>query len=80
VNRPVSSSDIEAFSEGTIELTETAEEAVVAKQARVVEEVTIGKEVTERTETVRDKVRRTEVDVEEIPGETVAKTRSPNKL
>ncbi len=76
VNRAASAADLETFSEGTIELTETAEEPVVAKQARVVEEVTIGKEVTERTETVRDKVRRTEVDVEEIPGETVPKTKT----
>lgn len=39
--------------------TATAEEPVVSKQARVVEEVVVGKDVSERTETVRDKVRRT---------------------
>ncbi len=69
VDRPASSADFGTFKEGTIELTETAEEAVVAKQARVVEEVTVGKNVTERAETIKDKVRRTEVDVEEIPGD-----------
>jgi stress response protein YsnF len=36
----------------------------VSKQARVVEEVVVGKEATERTETVRDTVRRTDVEVE----------------
>jgi len=67
VNRPVSGSDLNnAFQEGTIELTERAEEAVVGKTARVVEEVTIGKEASERTETVTGTVRRTDVDVQEI--------------
>lgn len=56
----------EAFREGTIEITETAEVPVVSKQARVVEEVVIGKEVTERQETVRDTVKRTEVEVDEV--------------
>jgi stress response protein YsnF len=55
-----------AFKEGTIELTETAEVPVVAKQARVVEEVVIDKDVEQRTETVRDTVRRTDVQVEEL--------------
>jgi len=38
----------------------------VNKQARVVEEIEVGKQVEERQETVRDKVRRTDVDVQEI--------------
>lgn len=81
VNRPVSTTDVDAFKDTTIELTETGEEVVVAKQARVVEEVTIGKEVTERTQTVRDTVRHTEVDVEEIPGEIAQKgTSAAGKL
>jgi uncharacterized protein (TIGR02271 family) len=71
VNRPASEADFQAFKEGTIELTETAEEAVVSKQARVVEEVVIGKDVTERTETVRDNVRRTNVEVEEVAPDQV---------
>jgi stress response protein YsnF len=36
----------------------------VNKTARVVEEVVVHKDVTERTETVRDTVRREEVDVQ----------------
>ena len=58
----------DAFRERTIEVTETDEEAVVAKTARVTEEVVISKDVTERTERVSDTVRRTEVDVENTAG------------
>lgn len=72
--RPASGStnvaDLNAFQEGTIEVTETDEEAIVGKEARVVEEVVISKEATQRTETVRDTVRRTDVDVEQVPGQT----------
>ena len=55
-----------AFRDRTVEVTATAEEAEVRKQARVVGEVALGKRVEERAETVRDKVRRTEVEVEEL--------------
>ena len=65
VDRPVGAGD-EAFREGSFEVTERSEEAVVAKQARVVEEVVVNKEVGERTETVRDTLRRTDVDVREV--------------
>ena len=53
-----------AFEERTIEVHQTAEEPVVNKTARVVEEVVVRKDVTERTETVREDVRREEVDVQ----------------
>ncbi|MGI8640076.1 MAG: DUF2382 domain-containing protein [Pyrinomonadaceae bacterium] len=53
-----------AFKEGTIEVTEMAEVPVVSKEARVVEEVVIGKEVIEREQTVSDTVKRTEVDID----------------
>lgn len=66
VDQPASAADIEAFKEGSIEVRETAEEPVIAKTARVVEEVKVGKEVTERTETVKDTVRRTDVEVEQL--------------
>ena len=55
----------EAFVDRTIEATETAEEAVVSKEARVTEEISLEKSVDTRTETVRDTVRRTEVEVED---------------
>ena len=69
--RPVTDAD---FTDKTIELTETAEEAVVAKTARVVEEVSLGKTATDRTETIRDTVRKEEVEIEQIPGEAVTTT------
>jgi len=65
VDRPASSSDMETFKGGQIELTEKHEEPVVKKRARVVEEVRVGKEVNEHTETVRDSVRRKDVRVED---------------
>ena len=55
-----------AFKERTVEMTETAEEAEVAKEARVVEEVQLEKRAEEREATVRDRVRRTEVEVENL--------------
>jgi len=64
--RPVTGAD---FSEKTIEMTETAEEAVIAKTARVKEEISLRKEATERVETVRDTVRREDVEIEQVPGE-----------
>jgi len=74
VNRPASEADLQAFKEGAVELTETAEEAVVSKQARVVEEVVVGKDVTERTETIKDSVRRTDVEVEEVAPDPLRKS------
>ena len=44
---------------------ERGEEAVVSKETRVTEELVIRKDVEERTETVSDTVRRTEVEVED---------------
>lgn len=65
VNQPVS--DVAtAFQEKSFEVTETAEVPVVAKSARVVEEVVVGKTATDRVETVRDTVRRTDVEVDEL--------------
>ena len=70
VDRAINTSDMTAFKEGVIEVTETAEVPVVAKEARIVEEVVVGKEATQRTETVHDTVRRTDVEVEQIAGTT----------
>lgn len=75
VNREVTDADAAALREGSFEVTTQAEEAVVAKQARVVEEVVVGKEAGERTETVRDTVRRTEVEVDETGTDKTARTK-----
>lgn len=66
VDRAVTDADLTGFKEGEIELTEHAEVPVVSKEARVVEEVTLGKEVQEHEETIRDTVRRTDVEVEQL--------------
>ena len=61
------------WGEQTIEVKETAEKAVVGKTARVVEEVDVRKVGSERVETVRDKVRRQEIEIEHA-GEQASKT------
>ncbi|KAA3437065.1 YsnF/AvaK domain-containing protein [Rufibacter hautae] len=66
VDRPASDSDFSSFREGEIELTEHAEVPVVNKEARVVEEVSLGKEVEERDEVIRETLRSTEVDVDDL--------------
>lgn len=68
VNRPAAAGELNSFKEGSIEIQETAEELVVEKSARVVEEVTIGKQSSDHQETVRDTVRRTDVEVQTEPG------------
>jgi uncharacterized protein (TIGR02271 family) len=65
-DRPVKPGDVDAMRDRTIEVKETAEEAVIDKQARVVEEVVVRKEADTRQEHVRDTVRRTDVDVEQM--------------
>lgn len=69
VDRPVSSGEA-LFDDKTLEATEHHEEAVVSKDARVTEEITLDSEASERTETVRDTVRRTEVEIEDERTET----------
>jgi len=68
VDRPIDPADVDAFKEQSIVMRETAEEAVVEKSARIVEEVTIGKEVGERQERIHDTVRHTEVEVQRLDG------------
>ena len=54
----------DAFSDREIVVNETDEEAVVAKRAQVVEEVVVQKGVEERVETVRDTLRKEEVEID----------------
>jgi len=67
VDRPVPAGE-DLFKERTFEVVELAEEAVVQKRTRVKEEVRIAKQITERTETLRETVRRTDIDVEQTTG------------
>lgn len=64
VNRPASAADLDAFKEETFEVRQTAEQAVISKTARVVEEIVIGKTATTTTQEINDTVRKTVVDVE----------------
>jgi stress response protein YsnF len=64
VDRPLDATE-EAFRERTVEAQSTSEEAVVTKEARVTGEVLVRKEGSDRTETVKDKVRSTKVEVED---------------
>jgi uncharacterized protein (TIGR02271 family) len=72
VDRPASEADLQALKDRTVEVREMAEKPVVTKTARVVEEVVVGKQVQQRSETVRDTVRSTEVRVDNLAGETDA--------
>jgi len=60
-DRPATEGD---FHDEDIELRERNEVADVSKNARVVEEISLDKDVTERQETISDTARKTEVDVD----------------
>ena len=70
VNRAATEADFAAGSGAAIEMRATGEEAVVGKTSRVVEEVLVGKQSSDRTEQVHDSVRKTEVEVENIDAAT----------
>jgi len=65
VDRPLTDADRADFTDRVIEATETSEEAVIGKEARVREEVVVRKQAGERVETISDTVRRTEVEVDD---------------
>ena len=73
VDRAVSNTDAAFAQTADVVLTETHEVPVVTKDARVVEEVVVGKTETDRVETVRDTVRRTDVEVEDITTDATKK-------
>ena len=64
VDRKATEADMATFKEGTIEATEREEVPVVSKEARVVEEVKLRKDVEERDKAIRGSVRKQDVDVE----------------
>ena len=63
----------DAFRERSIEAEERREEAVVSKEARVVEEIGLRKARETETKTVSDTVRRTEVEIETDADDTVTR-------
>ena len=74
VDQPATEADLAAFKEGQVEVREMAEEPVVSKTARVVEEVVVNKDATQRTEQVNDTVRRTDVEVEQLGAGSARRT------
>lgn len=66
VNRPATDAELSGLKDQDIELTEHAEVPMVDKQARVVEEVRVGKDVEEHVENIHDTVRKTDVEVDDI--------------
>ncbi|MGI4728781.1 MAG: DUF2382 domain-containing protein [Janthinobacterium lividum] len=69
VSRAATEADLAAFKNATIEMKETAEVPVVSKEAYVTGEVSLGKEVSEKNQTVEGTVRKTEVDTENFTDE-----------
>ena len=67
VDRPVAAADA-LFQDRVIEAEERAEEAVVAKDARVKEELTLRKTTDDRTQDISDTVRHTEVEIQDDRG------------
>lgn len=66
VDRRISAEDAEALLQGnTVTMTERDEEAVVAKDAVVTDEVVVQKTAGERVEPIEETVRKTKVDVED---------------
>ena len=63
--RPMSSSGQNVLTEVTVEMTDSKEVPVVSKSVHLVEEVLLRKEVTARTETIHDTVKRDTVEIEE---------------
>jgi uncharacterized protein (TIGR02271 family) len=66
VNRTVRANP-DLFKERSFEMVEMDEIAKVGKTARVVEEVSLGKEVVDKVETIKETLKRQDVQVEEIP-------------
>lgn len=58
---------IDQLSKTPVDIVTQAEVPVVGKEARVVEEVLVRKDVDAHVETIRDTLQRTDVDVEQLP-------------
>jgi len=74
VNREVSAADMTRMKDETIELTERREEPVVSKKARVKEEITVKKTAGQRTEHVRDTVKKTDVSVDKMETDSTGRS------
>ena len=63
--KPISSNGNELLTEVTVEMSDFNEVPVVSKAVHLVEEVLLRKEVTARTETIHDTVRRDKLEIEQ---------------
>ncbi|MEJ7862081.1 MAG: YsnF/AvaK domain-containing protein [Pyrinomonadaceae bacterium] len=79
VDRAVTASDLDKMKDGEIRIPVVEEVPVVAKEARVVEEIVISKDVSERDETIQDTVRRTDVEVEELSADKTKSRGNTNR-
>ncbi|MFD2512403.1 YsnF/AvaK domain-containing protein [Pontibacter locisalis] len=66
VNRPANEKDLANFKGSETTMTEHAEVPVVNKEARVVEEVRLGKDVEQHNETIRGTERKTDVEIDRL--------------
>lgn len=66
VDRPATDEDLANAQDQDIEVREHAEVPVINKEARVVEEIKLKKEVTEHEKTIKDTVRKTDVDINKL--------------
>ncbi|MGH9855564.1 MAG: YsnF/AvaK domain-containing protein [Blastocatellia bacterium] len=66
VDRIASEQDLGMFRDVLVEVTEMSEEPVVTKESHVVEEVIISKEVVDHPQTIRETLRRADVEVERL--------------
>ena len=65
INDPQPANDVD-WKDQTIEVAETNEEPVVTKTARIAEEIVIRRRGSDHVETIRDKVRRQQIDVQRV--------------
>jgi stress response protein YsnF len=63
--KPISSNGNEVLTEVTVEMSDFNEVPVVSKAVHLIEEVLLRKEVTARTETIHDTVRRDKLEIEQ---------------
>jgi len=66
VTDPKLAQDID-WKDQTLEVTETSEQPVVNKSARIAEEIVIRRRGSDHVETIRDTVRRQQLEVERVP-------------
>ena len=64
VDRLANETDLKELVDSSVEMIETSEEPVVVKEPHVREEITISRKIVDHEEKIRDKVKKTQVDIE----------------